>query len=83
MVAALKIPAENLRIKSQLNGTSLYDKGGIGRLPTTHQFMMPSPMHDVTPNAVAIAERAATTTLMMVLHNIFLESSIMLIFLKG
>ena len=40
-------------------------------------------MHDVTPNAVAIAEKAATTTLMMVLHNIFLESSIMLIFLKG
>ena len=40
----------------------------------------PSPMQDVTPNAVAIAERAATTTLMMVLHNIFLESSIMLFF---
>ena len=40
-------------------------------------------MHDVTPNAVAIAERATTTTLMMVLHNIFLESSIMLIFSEG
>ena len=54
-----------------------YDRGARG-----FHHIGPSPIQDVTPNAVAIAERAATTTLMMVLHNIFLESSIMLFFFK-
>ena len=63
-----------------------YDRGGGLRESQGAERVLhhigPSPMQDVTPNAVAIAERAATTTLIIVLHKIFLESSIILFFLS-
>ena len=70
---------ERWQKKAPLRQGGLRESQGAERV---FHHIGPSPIQDVTPNAVAIAERAATTTLMMVLHNIFLESSIMLFFLS-